>query len=118
MSMIQYNKLYQSLKKISAEWHGGHAVWKYYWSYFIFTENGNCYNFHSIDENPQNTLENFKTKKSDMVEGKYSFKDGVLEMKFDSSAKIIAEVQDEKIILHSINDANPFGNWDLFILLK
>ncbi|MBI3133320.1 MAG: hypothetical protein HYZ14_01485 [Bacteroidetes bacterium] len=38
--MIQYEKLYQSLKKISAEWHAGHVEWQYCWDYIKFFADG------------------------------------------------------------------------------
>ncbi len=38
--MIKFNALYQSLKKVSAEWHAGHVQWQYSWSYLKFYENG------------------------------------------------------------------------------
>jgi hypothetical protein len=37
--MIHYNELYQSLKRVSAEWHAGHVEWSYVWSYLKFYEN-------------------------------------------------------------------------------
>jgi hypothetical protein len=38
--MLQYNKLYQSLKKVSAEWHAGHVQWDYSWYYIKFFNDG------------------------------------------------------------------------------
>ncbi len=38
--MLQYNKLYQSLKKVHGEWHAGHVEWGYSWNYLKFYEDG------------------------------------------------------------------------------
>ena len=38
--MLQYDKLYQSLKKVTRDWHAGHLEWSYCWYYLKFYENG------------------------------------------------------------------------------
>ena len=38
--MLKYNTLYQSLKKVSGEWHAGNINWFYTWNYFKFFEDG------------------------------------------------------------------------------
>jgi hypothetical protein len=38
--MLQYDKLYQSLKKVSGDWHAGHLQWGYCWYYLKFFADG------------------------------------------------------------------------------
>ncbi len=38
--MLQYDQLYQSLKKVSAEWHAGTLQWRFVWDYLKFYDTG------------------------------------------------------------------------------
>jgi hypothetical protein len=48
--MLQYDKLYQSLKKVSGDWHAGHLQWDFAWDYLRFYTNGVVISCQSNDD--------------------------------------------------------------------
>jgi hypothetical protein len=64
--MLKYNALYQSLKKVSAEWHAGHVEWSYIWNYLKFYRDGTVIYCSSSDHNFININSWFDKDKKDV----------------------------------------------------
>lgn len=83
--MIYYNSLYQSLKKVSAEWHAGHIEWFYTWNYLKIYEDG-VFIYASIAGNDFKSInENFERGAPNITHGKFNFlKMHLLKFAFDN----------------------------------
>ncbi len=117
-AMIQYNKLYQSLKKVSAEWHGGQVLWEYTWNYLSFSNDGICILFYSNSEKPLNDENLFFGKNPDVTLGKFTIANNEIRIDFGSDSENIGMIQNDKLILYSKNKVVPFGKWDVYSLIK
>lgn len=113
--MIKYNKLYQSLKKVSAEWHAGHVEWGYTWNYLKFYESGIVISVPSNGDiekiNEWFTLENFTGSK-----GTFTIKGNRIDADIPIAiGKLHLDgcVFEESLILRSTNkEMNLYENWD------
>lgn len=83
--MIKYNTLYQSLKKVSAEWHAGHIDWFYTWNYLKFYEDG-VFIYASIAGNDTKVInESFEKGALNITHGKFNLqKMHLLKLAFDN----------------------------------
>jgi len=70
--MLQYNKLYQSLKKVGGEWHAGHFQWHYYWNYIKFYEDGSVIYCGTPSEDFVNINSWFNKENENIYIGKYN----------------------------------------------
>ena len=116
--MIQYNKLYQSLKKVTAEWHAGQVQWSYSWVYLRFNENGTCILGYIGDEEPASINNWFNEKHSNASKGTFNLTNNTITINFNSKVKNEGQVQGDKIILRTSSDINPVGTWELFTLVE
>lgn len=114
--MLQYNKLYQSLKKVSAEWHAGHVQWEYSWNYLKFYEDGTVIYCSSRGDASDLKWFSKDNEKAVMYKGVFQID------KFNLSAVIptnLAQlkfdgiIQDQNLILRThIENLDTFENWD------
>lgn len=82
--MLQYNKLYQSLKKVSAEWHAGHVQWAYCWNYFRFYEDG-VFIYASIQgNNIEDISKSFTRNSPNSTTGKFKLNNTTITFIFDT----------------------------------
>lgn len=116
--MIKYNKLYQSLKKVSAEWHAGHVQWDYSWVYLKFYENGTCILGYIGNEEPASINTWFNEKHSNASKGVFHVTGNTITINFNTKVKNEGQIQGDKIILQSSSDINLAGTWDLFSLVE
>lgn len=80
--MLQYNKIYQSLKKVSAEWHAGHVQWEYYWDYLKFYEDGMVIQASITSDNFEKINLNFNKNNSNIEKGKFKLSDKEIKLQF------------------------------------
>ena len=114
--MLQYNTIYQSLKKVSAEWHAGHVQWGYSWNYLKFYEDGTFIYCSSRGEPKDLSWFTRDNKEAVIYKGNYSVNNSKL------SAKIIVSIGELEIdgiiisnnlILRTSNQKmNSYENWD------
>ena len=108
--MIQYNKLYQSLKKISAEWHAGNVLWEYSWNYIKFFED-NTFIYSSIRGNNIELIGKwFNQDAENVIRGKYLLKsNSQLSLEFESGKSTLAGFTNDGDIL-----VEGIQTWELF----
>jgi hypothetical protein len=116
--MLQYNKLYQSLKKVSAEWHANNVLWDYSWKYLKFYEDGTVINCVSNGD-IENINEWFVKGNRDtgFSIGKYSIvRNNFIEINLPAMIGVIKMdglILKYKLILRSSNnEMNLFEHWD------
>ena len=80
--MLQYNKIYQSLKKVSAEWHAGHVQWEYYWDYLKFYEDGTVIRASIASDNFEKINLNFKKNNPNIDKGKFEVSEKEIKLQF------------------------------------
>jgi hypothetical protein len=110
--MLQYGKLYQSLKRVSAEWHGGTVLWEYCWFYLKVFEGGTFLYapYKSEDFDKINFGMNPLTSKF-ISKGIFLLNENKIELKFENSSMIGVVQKDGKILL----EGKAF--WDIFSLV-
>lgn len=115
--MLKYNTLYQSLKKVSAEWHAGTVLWEYSWSYLKFYENGTVIYTSSIGKSDQ--LNWFSIENTEAVYYKGNFdieKNQKLEMSIPAvigTLKLDGIILENKLILRASNSEMKLSeSWD------
>ncbi|MDP4275606.1 MAG: hypothetical protein Q8907_15135 [Bacteroidota bacterium] len=114
--MLQYNKIYQSLKKVSAEWHAGHVQWAYSWNYLKFYEDGTIIYCSSRGE-PKDLIWFSKDNKSAVIyKGDFQIDSYKLSAKITMTIgqlKIDGIIHNQNLILRTNNEKlSPFENWD------
>ena len=111
--MIQYDKLYQSLKKVSAEWHAGHVEWGYSWFYLKFYEDGIVIKtyLNGEDENEINAW--FNPSAEGVIKGKYLIDNDRIFIKYDDGTTIEGALVNEGTIL-----LQGKLNWEAFTLMN
>ncbi|KKT72092.1 MAG: hypothetical protein A2281_11130 [Bacteroidetes bacterium RIFOXYA12_FULL_38_20] len=118
---LQYNKLYQSLKKVSGEWHAGHFEWYFYWDFLKFYENGiviSCNN-NKDDLNDINDWFNVENEKAFFNKGTYLIKGNSIEINISvavGSIKYYGEISNNYLIVSTINESVGYKNIDFFEL--
>ena len=115
--MIQYNKLYQSLKKISAEWHAANVLCEYSWNYIKFYQDGTVIFTSSSDE--PSAMGWFKIDNEEVRYSKGNFsleRNRKLEIEIPvamGTLRIDGVVGGDKLILRSSNiEMNLIESWD------
>jgi len=102
--MLKYNTLYQSLKKVSAEWHAGHVQWEYSWFYFKFFDDGTfIYALYSSDNFEKiNSGFNKESDNSSHMKGKYYIEKNIyLKLQFNNGVEVMGALTDtDKIIIN------------------
>lgn len=119
--MIKYNTLYQSLKKVSAEWHAGHVQWQYSWNYLKFYENGSVIYVSSTGKPNEMDWLNAGNKNAFLYTGNFKLQnDFKLEIEIPvhiGLLKLDGAVLENKLILRSFNqEMNLYENWDEYLI--
>jgi hypothetical protein len=115
--MLHYNKLYQSLKKVSAEWHAGHVEIGLYHDYLKFYEDGTVI---SCNDSSKDELDKwFHRDNHEAFFGKSIYKKNGDTISFEIPAaagvlKYEGQVQNDRIVLFVENRPVGFRNVDLF----
>ncbi len=117
--MIKHNTLYQSLKKVSAEWHADTVVWKYLWKYIKFYKDGTVIYTSSIGK--PNDLGWFSIDNTEAFYSKGNFiieRGNKLEINIPvaiGTLKFDGVIFENKLVLRaSNNEMNFFENWDVY----
>jgi len=106
--MLQHNKLYQSLKKLSAEWHAGYVQWSYTWNYFKFFED-KTFVYGSIQgENFDLINKNFNKGSENLIKGKYNIIGSLITIYFEN-AEVKGALSNDNIVLEGKLA------WDIYI---
>lgn len=108
--MLQYNKLYQSLKKVSGEWHAGHVEWGYYWYYIKFFTDY-TFIYASINGDNTNQINTWFNKDAEgATRGTFQIKnDSEVILNFDNEPGIVAGFTNDKKLL-----VQGKLSWDIF----
>ncbi len=119
--MLQYNKLYQSLKKVSAEWHAGHVQWEYSWNYLKFYEDGTVIYVSSNGEpNRLNWFER-RNKSAFFYTGNFNIQGNFkLEIQIPVQIgvlKLSGVITKNRLILRATNqEMKLYENWDEYLI--
>lgn len=115
MGQLKYNTVYQSLKKVSAEWHGGAVQWSYYYNYIKFYSDGTFLYVASSDD-IESLKDWFTLDKFSGAKGSFSVKDNQIDATIPAAIGILnldGCVYENKLILRGINkETNLFEYWD------
>lgn len=120
---LQNGVLYQSLKKVTGEWHAGHLQWRIYFDYLRFYYDGEVI-FCSDQCNDVNEIKNWfyiSNQKAFFSTGKYTIKDSKIEIVINTTVgtlKYVGEINNENIILKTSNNESNFSQWDLFTMVN
>lgn len=113
--MLKYNTLYQSLKKVSAEWHAGHVQWSYYYNYLKFYSDG-TFLYLTSNGDIENINEWFTIEKFSGEKGSFTIKNDRIDANTPAAIGTIyfdGCVYGDKLILRSYNkERNLFEHWD------
>jgi hypothetical protein len=118
--MLKYNTLYQSLKKVSAEWHAGHVQWGFAWDYLKFYEDGtviSCYSNGDTDNIDK--WFNKDNSESPFSKGTFELKsNATLEIKLSGSLQMDGNAMNRYLILRSFNPELKQGEkWDYYTVV-
>ena len=108
--MLQYNTTYQSLKKVTAEWHASIAQWEYYWYLFKFFPDG-TYIYSRVTERELASINDWFTKENNhLTTGifEYHHQKGSLNIFFKEVSLNASVTYQNKLLLEG-----KMG-WDMF----
>lgn len=117
--MLKYNTLYQSLKKVSAEWHAGHVEYSFYWDYFKFYADGSIISCNNDSENI-NEINNWfqlENTQSHLNRGSFSIIDNKIEINIPVAVGVIntiGKINKDSLILFTKNEAVNYECWNFF----
>ena len=120
--MLKYNTLYQSLKKVSAEWHAGHVQWSFCWDYFKFYEDGLVINAYTPTDNVSviNTWFDINNKSGEFPIGKYKISEDKISIElksFNLTTIIDGAIINNALVLRKINSIDHNEYWDYYTLM-
>ena len=98
MSALQYNTVYQSLKKVSAEWHAGHVQWSYCWNYLKFYNDGTFIYASIQGDNLKQIEKSFNKNSENITNGHFKVDRDMIYLNFDT-IEIRASITREKNII-------------------
>lgn len=107
---LQYNKLYQSLKKVHGEWHAGHVEYSFYWSYIKFYEDSTLIEAIINTDNLDKINANFHSDNSNISKGHYSFEDKELLISIDKSKYIGGITKQNEMVIQNSKTLS----WELY----
>jgi hypothetical protein len=116
--MLKYNTLYQSLKKVSAEWHAGHVQWEYVWSYLKFYEDATV--IYCSSSNNTNNLKWFskENKEAFFYKGTYIINAHKIEINIPATIGNLnfdGEINANSLVLRLNNTSTNLKEfWDLY----
>lgn len=110
--MLRYNTLYQSLKKVSAEWHAGSIQWNYNWNYIKFFHD-NTFIYATINGDDFNQINNWFIKDAEnIIQGTFEFKTQyqlILKFNNNNNIKVVAGITlDDKLLIEGIQ------SWEIY----
>lgn len=108
--MIKYNKLYQSLKKVSAEWHAGHVQVTYYWNYIKFFEDGTVIEASINSDNLSKISSTFKKDSPNITLGSFSYDGKEIKITLNGSSFNGGLTLENNILLQNQKNLS----WDLY----
>ena len=111
--MLQYGKLYQSLKKVSAEWHAGHVQWEFYWDYIMFFGNGTLLSSSIASSMVEKILSGFASRNKNLTQGNFVVTKNEIEITIDKNV-FKGIISDHRIIVQGQTN----NGWDLFTVIK
>lgn len=120
--MLKYNTLYQSLKKVSGEWHAGHVEWQYCWNYLKFYKDGTVIYASSTGVPTQMEWFDINNKEAFFYRGSFEFeKQLYLRIKIPVSFGTLcidgAIIKSNQLILRSTNkEMKLIENWDEYLI--
>jgi hypothetical protein len=107
--MLKYNTLYQSLKKVSAEWHAGHIEWFYTWNYLKFFEDGIFISASIAGDDSSLINKAFIKGAENTTHGNFEIQSSNIKLLFNDSIRIEGAINnDNSVILEGKL------NWDVF----
>lgn len=109
--MLKYNTLYQSLKKVSAEWHAGNVQWNFYWNYLMFFENGTVIEGNINGDDYEKIKAAFLNSNENLTKAKFSYIDKEINVFFSNMVLRGELTFENNLILQS--DVTLV--WDMFI---
>jgi len=110
--MLEYNKLYQSLKKVSAEWHAGNVQWGYYWDYLKFFGDGTVIEASINSEDFERINSNFIKGSTTITHGQFTLNRTHISLEFDKTILSGELANDNKIILRKSD-----LSWEIYSLI-
>lgn len=111
--MLKYNTLYQSLKKVSAEWHAGHVEWEYCWNYLKFYKDGTFIQASIVGDSYDEINKSFTKDATYVTKGHFELKKNrVVNLDFGTIQINGAINKDGSIII------NGKQAWDLYSLVE
>ena len=121
MSALQYNTVYQSLKKVSAEWHAGHVEWSYSYNYLKFYSDGTFLYVKSNDD-IESLKDWFNIDVFSGPKGKFTFDYNRIEANIPASIGTLyldGCAYENKLIIREYNkDTNLYEYWDEYNVIK
>ncbi|MEQ8581076.1 MAG: hypothetical protein RIC30_08715 [Marinoscillum sp.] len=118
--MLQYNKLYQSLKKVTAEWHAGHVEYSFYWDFMRFYDDGTVI---SCNNNSNQSLNNWfyrENRDAYFNRGTFEKKNNIISLRIPVAAGVLeyeGQIQPDKLVLFVENNVTKYRSVDYFELI-
>jgi hypothetical protein len=109
--MLKYDTLYQSLKKVSADWHAGNLSWGYSWYYLKFYIDGTVIQTYTNGEDPSEINKWFQPNSQNIDQGTFHIEDNRLTLTFRDHKLDGAIVSETMILLKGSH------NWEEYRLL-
>lgn len=108
--MLKYNTLYQSLKKVSGEWHAGSVLWHYQWYYLKFFSNGKFIYAAIAGDEVKDINSWFVEGAGNTLQGTYVRNNNLqLTLKFENGGEFKAGLtEDGQIVVDGLN------SWEIY----
>lgn len=98
--MLYYNnKLYQSLKKVSGNWHSGHVEWFFVWNYFKFFDDGVFITASIAGDETEEITDAFVKGALNVTHGKFNVDGRLLTLSFEGGVNINAYINNDRSIV-------------------
>jgi hypothetical protein len=108
--MLYYNKLYQSLKKVSAEWHAGHLQITCYWNYIKFFEDGTVIEASINSDNLRKISSAFEKDSPNITRGSFAYDGEEIQISLNGSSFTGGTTLDNDLLLQNQENLS----WDLY----
>lgn len=113
--MLQFNKIYQSLKKVSAEKHASISQWEYYWYLFKFYQNGTFIYSRTTEKGLETINDWFTQENKHLTNGKFIYDNQKenLKISFEEVSLNGSLTYQNKLLLEGKLDWDMFSPIDL-----